>query len=177
MESAYADLEIVYPLATPQTYQLTASELRRALDALDGHYAYRYTEELRYGGDAAGTMSATIEPSGHVPAAVVLRYTGAITNPRVRLVGDETGIVYGICAINTSLNPGQTFELSTRYEDSHVMLIDGDGTETSLLGDVNPAYEIYFRCPTTESAVLTLESDNAFSGEATLLVYTYFGSV
>lgn len=169
--------QVVYERASPVTYQLTAAEVNRALDILGVSYGYRYTADLRYGGDAAGTMSATIAPSGHVPAAVVLRYTGAITNPRVRLVGAETGIVYGICEINTSLTSGQTFELSTRYEDSHVMLIDGGGTETSLLGYVNQAYETYFRCPTTESAVLTIESDNAFSGEATLLVYTYFGSV
>lgn len=175
-KAAVTGQTIVFELATPVTYQLTDAEVNRALDALDGFYGYRYTNDLRYGGDAAGTMSATIAPSGHVPAAVVLRYTGAITNPRVRLVGAETGIVYGICEINTSLTSGQTFELSTRYEDSHVMLIDG-GTETSLLGYVNQAYETYFRCPTTESAVLTIESDNAFSGEATLLVYTYFGSV
>lgn len=140
-------------------------------------YGYRYTADLSYGGDAAGTMSATIIAAGHVPAAVVLRYTGAITNPRIRLVGAETGTVYGICALNTSFSSEETLELSTRYEDSHVTRIKANGEVENVLSAVNQAWEHYFRCPTSEASVLSIESDSAFDGAATLLVYSYYGSV
>lgn len=142
-----------------------------------GDYGYVYDDDLHYGGESAGGMEAVLLPSGHEPASVVLRYTGAITNPRIRLVGQTTGKVYGICDIETTLGPSDTLELSTRYDDSYVKKISAGGVETSLLENINLAYNPYFRVPVNEPSVLSIESDAEVSGGAELLVYTYYRSV
>lgn len=149
-------------------------------------YGYRYTDDLVYPGDAEGVLSALLAPAGHIPAALVLRYHGAVEKPVLRLVGASTGKVYGICALNAgvgvSLGATDTLEYSTLQTDCHVRRISADGEETNLLPFVDlsqedTSREIYFRLPVTESAVLSLESPAAFSGEAELTVYYFYGSV
>ena len=144
-------------------------------------YGYRYTEDLIYPGDAEGALSALLSPAGHTPAAIVLRYHGAIQKPTLRLVGASTGKTYGICAltagVGVSLGVSDTLEYSSRQEDCHITRIAANGEETSLLPFADLSQEIYFRMPVTESAVLSLESPAAFAGEASLTVYYYARSV
>lgn len=140
-------------------------------------YCYVYDSDLRYGGESAGDMSAQILPAGHEPSAVLLRYFGAIVNPKIKLIGANSGTVYGICDLETTLTATDTLELSTLYEDSHVDKISAGGTRESLLAALNLAYDPYFRIPVNEPSVLSIESDATITGNAELLIYTYWRSV
>lgn len=140
-------------------------------------YSYRYTAQLRYGGAAAGGMSARIKAAGHIPGAILLRYRGGIINPRIRLTGAVSGKVYGICALTATLGSSDELELSTLYEDSHVLKRAADGTETDLLADVDLGHDPYVRAPIHEDSILTIESAAPFTGTASLLVYGYYRSV
>lgn len=142
-----------------------------------GEYGYTYSDTLTYGGEAAGSMEALLMPAGHEPAAIVLRYTGAITNPRIRLVGATSGTVYGICDLEVTLGASDMLELSTLYDNSYVKKISAGGAEESLLENLNLAFDPYFHAPVTEPSVLSIESDAAVLGGAELLVYTYYRSV
>lgn len=142
-----------------------------------GEYCYVYDENLRYGGESAGDMSAQIFPTGHEPSAVLLRYYGAIVNPKIRLTGANSGTVYGICDLDITLSATETLELSTMYEDSHIVKISPDGEIENLLPYLNLAYDPYFRIPVNEPSILSIESDAAITGSAELLIYTYYRSV
>ena len=134
-------------------------------------------DELVYGGEAAADMSAVIYPIGHEPAAFLLRYTGAIENPIIRLVGQDTGEVYGICDVAVTLAAGESIELCTQRENSYIKKIAANGTESSLLNDVNLSFDPYFRAPVTEPAVISIESNAPITGAASLTVYNYYRSV
>ena len=139
-------------------------------------YSGRYPG--RYGGDAAGAMSARIHAVGHIPGALLLRYTGAITGPEIRLTGAQSGKVYGICRLNgLTLAAGDVLELSTRPEAAYVRRTAADGTVTSLLPYVDISQDPYPRVPTDEDSVLTVTSDATFTGSAELLVYSYYRTV
>jgi hypothetical protein len=159
-------------------YLATATEL--ALDNSAGNairYTYRYTNTLVYGADSAATLAGTISPGGHVPASVLMRYYGAILNPKIRLVGITSGETFGICSVGASIESGEILELSTLYRDSHVYKISANGTITDLLDYISLESDPFFRVPIDEPCTLTVEADSVFSGNADLSVYYYFRSV
>lgn len=152
-------------------------------DEAEQDYGYRYTEALRYGPDSDG-LSAQIAPSGHEPAGLVLRVKGALSDPVIRLVGQTTGTVYGLCSLSSEKDPAAVFgsgdilELSTRDDDAHVYKISPDGTVTDLLAAVRVELgEPYGKAPTTEASILTVESVSANTCTATLQVFYYFWTV
>lgn len=134
-------------------------------------------DELHYAGESASDMSAVIYPAGHEPAALILRYRGAIDNPRFRLVGDNTGTVYGICDIEVSLVDGEAIELCTQRENSYIKRIAADGTETDLLDNVNLSFDPYFRAPVNEPSTVYIESDAQIEGAAELTIFNYYRTV
>lgn len=151
-----------------------------AMDSGEGQTRARYSGRYpgRYGGDAAGAMSARISAAGHLPGAVLLRYHGAVTGPEIRLTGAVSGEVYGIARLpGASLQTGDTLELCTLWEDSYVRKISASGAVTDLLPFLDISQDPFFHLPTDEDAVLTMESDAAFSGSAELLAYYYFRTV
>lgn len=159
-------------------FRPTPSQL--SLENLQGNairYTYRYTETLVYGADSTATLSGTIAAGGQIPGALRLRYFGEILNPKVRLVGNESGTTYGLCAVNTAIQPGSVFELSTVPTDPHVQQIAADGKISDLEDYLSLSTEPYFRIPTNESCTLSVEADAVFDGSAELEIYYYFRSV
>lgn len=140
-------------------------------------YDYYYTENLRYGNDSSATLSGTIAGAGHVPASLELTYYGAITNPRIRLVGNVTGKTYGICSIAVTLAPSDTLKVSTRYENSYVKRISAAGVEADLLDALDLSTTPFFHIPVDEPCTISVEADAAFTGLADLLIYYYYRSV
>ena len=157
----------------------TPTEIAMTTEAQTGsrpRYSGRYPG--RYGKDAFGTMAANIAAAGHIPGAVLLRYSGGITDPEIRLSGASTGKVYGICRLTgVSIPSGSVLEFSTLWEDSYVRRIGADGSVTDLLQYLDISQDPFFHCPTDEASILTVESDSPFSGSAELLVYAYYRTV
>ncbi len=165
---------------TPWTRPLaTEVAVTGAEEALRYTASLRYDSALRYAGDAAGQMSAMIYPAGHLPGSILLRYTGEISDPRIKLTGAESGTVYGICAVEDSLGASEALELATMREDSHCVKIAADGSEIDLVaaGAVDLSQEPFFSVPVTEPSILTIESTAVISGTAELQVFTYYRSV
>ena len=140
-------------------------------------YDYVYTDELRYGNDSSAALSGTIAGAGHVPGSLELTFYGAITNPRIRLVGNVSGKTYGICSVSVVLNPSDQLVFSTRYEDSYVKRVAAGGIETDLLDVLDLSTEPFFHIPVDEPCTLSVEADAAFSGTADLVLYYYYRSV
>lgn len=140
-------------------------------------YPYTYTEDLRYGSDNMAALSGTIFPSGHIPGALDISYSGGIVNPRIRLTGNVSGRTYGVCAIATSFEASDTLRFSSRYEKSFVSKISADGSEVDLLDHLDLTIEPFFHIPVDEPCTLSIDSDSPIPGTATVQVYYYFRSV
>ena len=140
-------------------------------------YDYAYTEDLIYGTDSSASLSGLIAGAGHVPGALELTYHGAITNPRIRLVGDVSGKTYGICSVSVVLLATDSLKVSTRYENSYVKRVAAGGAETDLLDALDLSTTPFFHIPVDEPCTISIEADSPFTGSADLLVYYYYRSV
>ncbi len=140
-------------------------------------YPYAYTEDLRYSSDSAAALSGTIFPSGHIPAALEIAYTGSITNPTIRLTGSVSGKTYGTCSVSVALEASDTLVFCTRYEESFVRKITAGGAVTDLLDFLDLSTEPFFHIPVDEPCTLSIESDSEITGAASVRVYYYFRSV
>lgn len=140
-------------------------------------YDYVYTDELRYGNDSSAALSGTIAGAGHIPGSLELTFYGAITNPKIRLVGNVSGKTYGICSVSVVLNPSDQLVFSTRYENAYVKRVAAGGIETDLLDVLDLSTEPFFHIPVDEPCTLSVEADAAFSGTADLVLYYYYRSV
>ena len=140
-------------------------------------YDYSYTEDLCYGTDSSASLSTTIVGTGHTPGSLVLRFYGAITNPRIRLTGDVTGKTFGICSVDAIMEDHDILEFSTRYENSYVKRIAPGGIETDLLDALDLSTQPFFHIPVNEPCTISIEADAPFTGLADLLIYYYYRSV
>ena len=140
-------------------------------------YDYVYDNNLRYGVDSSASLSGTIQGAGHVPGSLELTYYGAITNPKIRLVGDISGKTYGLCSITAALDETDTLKYSSRYEDAYVKKLSADGAETDLLDALDLSSTPFFHVPVNEPCTISIEADAAFTGRADLLIYYYYRSV
>lgn len=157
--------------ATPSKLTLatsTGNELR---------YTYYYTSELVYGSSSTAAMSADVAKGGHVPAAIRLSYTGSILNPRIALIGAQTGKTYGICSIGVQLGNSETLEFSTLQRDSYARVRYPSGEAKDLLDSLDLSTEPFFRVPLSEPCTLEITADDIFTGTADLQVYYYYRSV
>lgn len=159
-------------LPSPTELQLEATgEDRRK------RYSYRYNQRLRYGTDSTASMTTVIAGSGHVPGALEIVFHGAITNPKIRLVGRISGKVFGLCSVATVLAPGESLHYCSRYEDSFVRKISALEGQVDLLDVLDLSTIPFIHIPVNEPCTLTIESDGAFSGRADLTIYYYYRSV
>lgn len=122
-------------------------------------------------------QNATVSPAGHLPTALTLRYTGALTNPVIRVVGEQTGAEYGRCAIEATLQDGETMVWSTEYNNARIERIAADGTVSSLLDSVDLAYDPFPRPDTTEPLRVNLSSATTISRAASVTAYYYYRTV
>ena len=159
-------------MPTPAVLDLgTAGEKRSK------RYPYRYNAQLRYGVDSSSALSGTIFGAGHVPGALDLIYTGAITNPKIRLVGKISGRTYGVCSVSVMLSASDTLKYSSKYERSFVKRVSAAGEETDLLDVLDLSSNPFFHVPVEEPCTISIEADAPFAGRADLLIYYYYRSV
>lgn len=140
-------------------------------------YDYEYTTNLRYGEDSAASISATIAGGGHVPGALELSFYGAIVNPRIRLTGNISGKTFGVCSIAAVMAETDRLKYSSRRNDSYVMKVAADGTETDLLDVLDLSSNPFFHFPVDEPCTVSFEADDSFTGFVDLTVYYYYRSV
>lgn len=166
-------------LALTPWYMPTPTSLNLESTGVDEskRYDYSYTEDLCYGTDSSASLSTTIVGTGHTPGSLVLRFYGAITNPRIRLTGDVTGKTFGICSIGAIMEDHDILEFSTRYENSYVKKIAPGGIETDLLDALDLSTQPFFHIPVNEPCTISIEADAPFTGLADLLIYYYYRSV
>lgn len=142
-----------------------------------GSFYYTYDANLVYGPEASGDLTKKIYPSGHEPSGLLIRYTGAIENPVITLVG-ESGEVYGECHISDTFSAGETLELCTAPDNSYVhKIVAGVVTDLMAASKVDLAFDPYPRAPVDETCVLTIEGDQDVSGAAELTMYRYYRGV
>ena len=140
-------------------------------------YDYEYTEDLQYGADSSAALSGEIVGAGHVPGALELTYHGAITNPKIRLIGNISGKTYGLCSVSVVLAASDTLKFSTKYDNAYVKRITAAGVETNLLDALDLSSTPFFHIPIDEPCEITVEADAPFTGWADLVIYYYFRSV
>ena len=140
-------------------------------------YSYRYSKELRYGQNSSAVLAGTIAGAGHIPSALEVTYHGAITNPKIRLVGKLSGKAYGVCSVSAVLADSDTLKFSSRYENSYVKKIAAGGAETDLLDALDLSSTPFFHIPVDEPCTVSIEADSPFTGAADLLIFYYYRSV
>lgn len=122
-------------------------------------------------------QNATIAAAGHLPTAVVLRYTGTLTNPIIRLVGTASGTEYGRCVIEVETGGADTLVWSTEFDHARVEVVSADGAVTDLLGAVDLAHDPFPRPATSEPLLVNLSSETALTRAASVTAYYYYRSV
>lgn len=144
----------------------------------DGNpYDIVYTGDLIYGEDATASLSGTLHPDGHVPAAISVTFYGGAASPVISLTGQLTGKLYGACRISDTIASGETLLFSTDYLDSYVRKLSASGAATDLLSKIDLDGEPFFRLPLTEPCTLTIAAQAAISGAADVEVFYYYRSV
>lgn len=159
-------------LPTPAALDLGAAGQKKSK-----RYDYRYASDLKYGIDSSAALSSTIIGAGHVPGALELTYVGAITNPKIRMVGNISGKTYGLCSVTVALDASDALKFSSRYENSYVKRVTAAGVETDLLDALDLSTTPFFHIPVDEPCTVSIEADASFTGRADLVVYYYYRSV
>ncbi len=163
---------------SPWYFPAPAAMVLEAYSGIRGkRYDYRYLPTLSYGCDSPFAWTGRIPNTGHIPGANELIYRGAVKNPRLRLMGVNTGKTYGVCAVDASLLPSDSLVNSSRYENSHVRRRTVDGTEVDLLDSLDICKDPFFHVPVAEPCLLSLTSDAPLTGSAEVQVYYYFRGV
>lgn len=120
--------------------------------------------------------SGILQPGGHIEAAFRLRYTGALTDPVITLVGQNTGTEYGRVVLDLSTAEGETLIVSSEYDGSGIW-IQRNGVLVDAIDAVDLAYDPYPRAPVTEPCTMTLSAANAITGAAIVTVFYFFRGV
>jgi len=175
--SGWATDKVIFNCLTPW-YKDTAVTLKFGGTTTDNMtYPYIYGGGKAYAVSAGGTYTAVIQPSGHIPAAIKLRYNGRIASPKITLTGVNTGKVYGSCAIDYSFE-STSLEYSSSYTDAGAWGVNSAGERSaSLLEYISIATEPFFRAPCTEPCELAITSPDALNGTVTATITHYYRSV
>ena len=166
-------------LARSPWFKAAATRLDLASQSADESLRYDivYTDDLIYGEDATASLSGTLHPDGHVPAAISVTFSGGAASPVISLTGQLTGKLYGACRISDTIASGETLLFSTDYLDSYVRKLSAAGVQTDLLSKIDLDGEPFFRLPLTEPCTLTIAAQAAISGAADVEVFYYYRSV
>lgn len=161
------------PWALPQPTRLEMD----AAAATAMSFPLVFDSNLVFGPDSADVMAADIVAAGHVAAGLVFRYTGAAVNPRIILTGKHSGTRIGVCDVTATLEDGDTLELSTRYEDSHIYKLPASGGVVDLVDELDITRNPFMHIPTSEPCTISMEAGSDITGTATVTIYYYYRSV
>lgn len=137
-------------------------------------YSWRYGT-ARYVRSLAADYSATLSPSGDMPAALQIVFEGAIDHPIITLTGLASGKSYGRCDIDATLHNGDVLEYSSEKNDSYCRMVSG-GVVTDLDDDLDMDTDPFFFLPLEETCELTI-TGLAIAGDARVKVLYYYRTV
>ena len=120
-------------------------------------YDYVYDSSLMYGVDSSGSLAGELRGGGHIPGSLELSYYGAITNPKIRMVGNLSGKTFGICSVTAVLIASDRLEYSSRREQSYVRKVSADGTVTDLLDSLDLSTTPFPHIPVDEPVTISIE--------------------
>lgn len=140
-------------------------------------YDYVYDSSLMYGVDSSGSLAGELRGGGHIPGSLKLSYYGAITNPKIRMVGNLSGKTFGICSVTAVLIASDRLEYSSRREQSYVRKVSADGTVTDLLDSLDLSTTPFPHIPVDETVTISIEADASFTGSADITLFYYYRSV
>lgn len=160
-------------------YLPVPTDLILATDASEDilRFPFTFTEDLRFGTDSHAALTCRISGAGHIPGALRLTCTGAVSNPEFKLVSILTGKLIGICRVAVTLTEGEQLIFSTRYNDSFVRKISAAGEETDLLDALDLSGDPFFHIPVNEPCTFSIESDADIEASAELQIFYYYRSV
>lgn len=146
--------------------------------AEDEENAKRYPHDYPYKYiDRVASAESEVVANGHTPAGLVFTYSGALENPSLILYGNQSGKTYGNLAVNLVTNDGDTFEYSSRYDESYVRLRQASGAVVDLIDLIDITKDVFFRVPLDEKCVFVVTSDNKMTGNAQIAVFDYYKTV
>lgn len=122
-------------------------------------------------------QNATVPPAGHLPPALVLRYSGALTNPVIRVVGTQSGTEYGRCDLAATIGAEETLVWSTEFNAARVEKITAEGERVSLLDAADLAFDPFPHPSAAEPLRVNLGSDTPISRAAAVTAYYYYRTV
>lgn len=177
---------VAYTLEVPSSFYVktpwykpyaTTLSLGAAGSDSSKRYDYTYDDDLMYGVDSSGSLAGELRGGGHIPGSLELIYYGAITNPKIRIVGNLSGKTFGICSVTAVLIASDRLEYSSRREQSYVRKVSADGTVTDLLDSLDLSTTPFPHIPVDEPVTISIEADAAFTGSADLTLFYYYRSV
>ena len=133
-------------------------------------FSFAFNQYLHFPATTGQAWSGTLQPAGHIPAAIKFDYTGSATNLELTLTGENSEKVYGKCKVTGEING---FSFSSVPYDSYVL--EGDGDE--LYDMLDPGVDPYIRLPLDEPCIVSLAASNNLTGSATASVYYFYRSV
>ena len=150
---------------TPISPAVDATEYK----SYDFKYNYIYPSLLL-------TQDINVSAIGHIPAAYTVDYSGFMVNPSIKIIGNDTGIIFGQCDVTATINSTDSFSYSSRYGDTHIQKTDSGGTVTNLIGSVDISKEVFGRIPLTEICTLTITTENVLAA-TDVEIFDYYRSV
>jgi len=164
------EVKALTPWYLPQTYRVElAAQAPTAM-----RYAFRYGA-ARYGAGRAPAYGATLQPSGDIPAGLILSFSGAVEDPAITLVGLATGKIYGRCEIEFVFVPGDELQWSSVPDNGYCQLVRA-GDTVDLSGYLSMTEDPFFQLPVTEPCTLQL-TGSGITGSGELSVNYYFRTV
>ncbi len=168
--------EISFKPLTPW-YLPTALRISMATESTtSGRFTASKFDVARFAPSRAGSMAADIDPSGHFPAAILFRYTGAAEDPAVILSG-ASGEVYGKCQVYETFAVNDILEICSAVDNSYVRKIHANGTMKDLINNIEKSFNPFPRVPLSEPCTLRIISDAALPGYAEAQVFYYYRTV
>jgi len=135
----------------------------------DFEYNYIYPTALL-------TQNINVSAIGHIPAAYTVGYSGYMVNPSIKIIGNDTGAIFGQCDVTAIISPTDSFSYSSRYGDTHIQKTDSSGTVTNLIENVDISKEVFGRIPLTEICTLTITTENVLTA-TDVEIFDYYRSV
>lgn len=136
---------------------------------------YPQTYPRVYGTAIAGSYSFTA--GGHEPAAFGVVCEGALTNPVLSLVRDDTSTTIGVMALTATVASGATLVYSSVPLSDGVWVQSSAGTLTDMVSSLDLTKNNFFRAPVGIPCTITLTADDTISTTAMLSIYEFFVSV
>lgn len=139
------------------------------IERATGEFRYNYTFPARFNDNSV--RDVVIENTGHVEASFMIEFEGYTDTPKMRVFVDGTE-VYSI-SFDLVIDVGGKLRYSTQDGNLELSHINADGTEVSLINQMDLEKEIFYKLPIGRSRV-QFTSENGLLSKLHFNVYQYY---